>query len=170
MLTQNTIKKILIIGDGAVGKTTLVYRLLNKSCEHVSITPGLNIESYTAKISDTEIDIVIYDLGGQPQFRFFQIDFTQLTHAILLVFDVSRYESFLNLQNEWMEFLTQSNLLDKPCIIIANKIDLQNVVPESDIEEFAAEINARYISVSALNNINIPELKELIIKELITDD
>jgi len=64
--------KIVVAGDGAVGKTTLSQRLsgtLNLECDRRT-TPGLDV--HTIEVKGEDIFGQIMDLGGQDQFRFFQ--------------------------------------------------------------------------------------------------
>ncbi|MBY9006430.1 MAG: GTP-binding protein [Candidatus Lokiarchaeota archaeon] len=164
MSNQEKICKAIVAGDGGVGKTSLIYNLIGKD-ENVKFTKGIDFEELSIKLDENiSLEIVFWDLGGQTQFRYFQGEFFDSANIILLVFDLNRYTSFLNIEQQWLE-LIKKNKLEKSSILIlvGNKADLGQTIDDKEIQKFAKLNKIPYIKVSAKNSENIIQLKELII-------
>ncbi len=165
-MPKEKIAKIIIAGDGAVGKTSIVNSIIDSDieCKDVKMTPGINIETarYELKKDKEVVNLTFWDLGGQKQFRFFQEDFTKQTDIVLLVYDLSRYKSFINIEKEWAQMFNSGNNMLTKRILVGNKDDLKNSIKDQEIEEMAEKLNVPHIKVSALENRNIEKLLELI--------
>ncbi|MHA1684796.1 MAG: Rab family GTPase [Candidatus Heimdallarchaeaceae archaeon] len=153
--------KIVVAGDGGVGKTTLIYRLIG-SDKIVKLTPGISIESLKVALSDDlQADIVFWDMGGQKQFRFFQQDFFECANIILLVFDLNRYSSFLNLYGEWMKMIKESGIMaSSHQVLVGNKLDLGQSISDEEIDNFAQKYNMPFFKISAKEGQGIKELEQ----------
>ena len=151
--------KVVVGGDGAVGKTTVGKRIsgnFNKN-ENIDMTPG--VDFHNLKIQSYEpIDCQIWDLGGQEQFRYFQDDFFNSATVVVLVFAANMYHSFLNLKS-WISLISKE-LLEKT-YLLANKIDADNrSVPKEKGEEFANKYGMTYFEISALTGDGFEDFKE----------
>ncbi len=187
MAERSVMLKIVLIGDGAVGKTSIAKRYLGKEFEHEYImTIGVDFFKKESKIDIPEVGEItfiwhIWDLSGQPHWRHVRPAFYRGSRGALLVFDVANRESYNDAINWAREFV--KNAGNYPLVLVGNKIDLREVVPDCIItaegkelakqlsEEF--EIDVPYIETSALENINIDQafnlLAELIFKKLMID-
>ncbi|MHA2073274.1 MAG: Rab family GTPase [Candidatus Hodarchaeales archaeon] len=123
--------KIILIGDSAVGKTTLRDKYMGKKFNSNYIpTLGADFVGKTALIKTNsgwkEINFQIWDLAGQPTFKQTRAMYYRGAYGALLLFDINSSESFHNLEN-WMEELTK-NVKSSQIIlcIIGNKIDLRS--------------------------------------------
>ena len=151
--------KIVIAGDGAVGKTTVGKRISGNFNinENVDMTPGVGFHNLKIQSYKT-IDCQIWDLGGQEQFRIFQDDFFNSATVVVLVFAVNMYHSFMNLKS-WVSLISKE-LLEKT-YLIANKIDADNrSVPKEKGLEFANKHKMTYFEISALTGKGVDEFKE----------
>ncbi|MBD3255013.1 MAG: GTP-binding protein [Candidatus Lokiarchaeota archaeon] len=151
--------KIILAGDGAVGKTTMGKRLAgNLGTENnIKMTPGVEFHSLVID-SYEPIKIQLWDLGGQKQFRELQDDFFDKATIVILMFSVDRYHTFMNLES-WLD-LIPSNLLDK-IYLIANKIDSDNrTVPRKKALQFANLHNMTYYEISAITGRGFEEFQE----------
>lgn len=164
--------KMVLAGDGGVGKSTILYHFLNRE-ELTTMTRGLSIENLVIPLEEEKaIECVCWDLGGQPQFRFFLEDFLGGTHFALFVYDLNRYASLMSLENEWIPMFQKEvpNLLCP--LLVGNKADLGQTISDDEIERIAAKFFLRSIKVSALHGSNLPELiaivKEVVNSEFIT--
>ncbi len=155
--------KIVVAGDGAVGKTTVGKRISGNSFENLTMTPGVDFHNF--KIQSYEpIDCQIWDLGGQEQFRYFQDDFFNSATVVVLVFAANMYHSFLNLKS-WVSLISKE-LLEKT-YLLANKIDADNrSVPKEKGVEFANRHNMTYFEISATTGEGFEEFKEDISKTI----
>ncbi len=70
-----TVVKVAIVGEGGSGKTTIATRIVTGQFVETMMTVGVNIETWTIADEDIggTIRAAVFDLGGQPQFRFFSI-------------------------------------------------------------------------------------------------
>ncbi len=158
--------KIVVCGDGAVGKTTIGKRISDKFDidENIKMTPGVDFHNLTIQ-SYTQIDCQVWDLGGQEQFRFFQDEFFNGATVIVLIFSVDRYHSFMNLKS-WLEIIPKEINLEHT-YLIANKIDCDNrSVKKKKALEFAKKYKMSYFEISALTGEGFEEFKEDLIKTI----
>lgn len=155
--------KVVVAGDGAVGKTTVGKRISGNSFENLTMTPG--VDFHNLKIQSYEpIDCQIWDLGGQEQFRYFQDDFFNSATVVVLVFAANMYHSFMNLKS-WVSLISKE-LLEKT-YLLANKIDADNrSVPKEKGLEFAKKYGMTYFELSAITGDGFEEFKEDLIKSI----
>jgi len=157
--------KVVVAGDGAVGKTTVGKRISGKLNidENIEMTPG--VDFHNLKIQSYEpIDCQIWDLGGQEQFRYFQDDFFNSATVVVLVFAANMYHSFMNLKS-WISLISKE-LLEKT-YLLANKIDADNrSVPKEKGLEFAKKYGMTYFELSAITGDGFEEFKEDLIKSI----
>lgn len=135
--------KLVLIGDGAVGKTSIRKRYLGEGFEQEHLaTLGADFAATTRVIDDTTIKFQIWDLAGQPMFKSVRPRFFRGAFGALAVFDVTRRETFLNL-SAWLDELYQySGRGIVPAIILANKIDLEDKqVSMEEVEDFVNKLN-----------------------------
>ena len=154
--------KVLIIGPGAVGKTSLINRFVhNQFSLKYKFTIGAdflmkNVEykpSKTAKLT-------IWDIGGQERFRFLNRSFYKGANGALLVFDLTREHTYID-SKRWLNDM-RSIMKDKiPVVLIGNKLDLipeiGEVVDRNDTLKFAKKENLLYFETSAKTGDNVED-------------
>ncbi|MEM3586124.1 MAG: Rab family GTPase [Candidatus Jordarchaeaceae archaeon] len=146
----------MVCGDGAVGKTSIIKRYSeNTFNENYIATVGCNFATKKIKINGIEVTCQIWDIGGQPQFKVVRQSFYRGAKGAVFVFDVSRRETFENLE-KWREEVNEI-ITNIPCIVIGNKIDLPRKVSEEEAKEYSSKINAKYFETSVTRNINIQQ-------------
>lgn len=154
--------KIVICGDYAVGKTTFVVSFLDgdKNLLHgYKPTIGVDIGRKSFVIEPYNVVFQLWDLSGQQSFKTVRKQFYSRSDGGILIFDVTRRESFENL-NIWLSEMTEQTG-KIPLILVANKIDLDNRnVSSREAKIFAAEMSKTtgfktpYIEASAINRHN----------------
>ncbi|MEM1512852.1 MAG: Rab family GTPase [Candidatus Jordarchaeales archaeon] len=158
--------KVLVEGDGGVGKTTLVKRYCDGTYFDGKMTIGVGFEKKTLKVGGDDVTLMIWDFGGEERFREILPDFCKGANVALLVYDVSRRESFFNLR-EWLE-LTKKNAGEIPMILVGSKCDLDRKVDEDDVKKFMNEHGILYhVETSAKNNVNVDTAFDLAAKAVI---
>ena len=167
--------KVCILGDGGVGKTAILERILGKDFRDTyQSTIGSEIVVYSIDIGGRNIKFQIWDIAGQPHFQFIRPMFYKGVQAAMLVFDLTLPESFRNLQL-WKKELDQTLNYDIPLVILGNKADLiaesQFEEEETLVERLKNELNMgtkHFYLTSALTGRNITkaflELGQLILK------
>lgn len=157
--------KVVIAGDGATGKTTISKQLTGslKDKQELEMTPG--IDFHTLKISGNNKEAVIWDLGGQQHFRSFQDSFFQNANIVIFVFDVTSFESFLNIDS-WISLIKNENI--SHIYLLGNKIDLENrAITKQEAEQYAKAHDLDYFEISALKKIKFKEFKKDIIDKIV---
>ncbi len=163
--------QLIVMGDSEVGKTSLLYRYQdNKFSKNHLATVGIDYFTKEEKINDKITRIKIWDTAGQERYKSLTYAFSRNANGIILVFDVSKKESFENLKF-WIASVN-SNLGEKnelKRIIIGNKIDCERNVFREEAESFSQENKCMYFETSAKDNIGISEAIRYIIKLIIED-
>jgi small GTP-binding protein len=168
--------KICLLGEGSVGKTSLVYRFIeNKFQEDYKTTLGVSILQKHLEIDEYSVSLNIWDFGGQHSFKKLRKLYLEGSKGALVVFDLTNRESFEKL-GEWIQdFRGQQE--KKPFWLIGNKVDLKDqlVVTEEEGNLLAKEHGVNLIVTSAKTGENVEkafinlgkEILEEIVKELI---
>jgi len=159
--------KLIILGSGAVGKTTLVNRFLQK--ENISDyrpTLGISLSTqqyYVQGFKDDVIKFLICDLAGQSFFKRVRREYYKGANCAFIVYDVTRRDTFEEAINVWFED-AKKELGNIPFVLIGNKIDKEDEreVPKEEGLAKAKEIKSFFIETSALQNINVQDTFKII--------
>ena len=166
--SNTNVFKILTIGDGGVGKTSILRRYVeNKFLKHHLSTIGIDFLSKTLKIKDKEIKLKIWDTAGQERYRQITSHIYKDADGIILVFDVTSEESF-NQITDWMEQIKNNVSKEEiNLILIGNKCDLADRMVEKERgEKMAKNLNIKYFETSALTGQGINEAFEELAKQI----
>ena len=143
-------------GDGAVGKTSIIKKYSeNTFNENYIATVGCNFATKKISINGVEVTCQFWDIAGQPHFKVVRQNFYRGAKGVVFVFDVSRRETFENLE-KWREEVNEI-LTNLPCIVIGNKSDLPRKVSEQEAKEYSLRINAQYFETSVIKDINVQQ-------------
>lgn len=150
--------KVVLVGDGNVGKTSLVRRFCEGKFEESRIlTIGVDFQIKTVTLGERELRLSIWDVAGQQRFRTFRDQFYSGTLAAALVYDATSPSSFLNLARWRDEVLAAAPGV--PLVVIGNKTDMGVVVPPSEAAGWAkAQGSMPMLQTSALTGENVEEL------------
>ena len=137
-----------MVGSGGAGKTTIASRLVTGVFVETMMTVGVNIETWSIMNEDTggTVKAAVFDLGGQKQFRFFQASLLCGTEAVLIVVDMTRMQSFIEI-DQWIPLIL--HVPKDRWILVGNKADQKCVVLEEDIRTKADSLAIPYVLVSA---------------------
>ncbi len=146
--------KVVVVGDGLVGKTQLVSVFTKRAFEHKP-TAGADISFLKLRSSGEKqktTTAIFWDLSGQPAFNKVRKIFYEGAHAVVYVMDVTRKITALSLPS-WVKEVKKI-LPDTPAVLIGNKIDLMGEREISDETglKFADKLHAQYFPTSALTN------------------
>ncbi|MFW9879249.1 MAG: Rab family GTPase [Candidatus Thorarchaeota archaeon] len=138
--------KITVIGDGQVGKTSLIKKFTKGGFQKDYIkTIGAQFSIYDKKINRENIRLLFWDIAGQDDFNFLRPYFYRDSIAAIIVFSLEENElgedSFNHISN-WYEDVKQfcGNI---PIMLFANKVDLINEdnLENSKIQEIVNKYN-----------------------------
>ena len=164
--------KCVLLGETAVGKTALISRFIeNKFSENfVSTLVGCysSKDIFYPKFN-RNVKYEIWDTAGQEKFRSINKIFYQDTSIAILVFDITRKDTFQALKEYWYTEVRDNSPKDVIIAIAANKNDLYEYeeVTDEEAKKFAKSINAIYHQTSASKDTGINELFESIGAELL---
>lgn len=128
LVRQHYTLKVILIGDGAVGKTSIRRQYLGEGFKSdYQMTIGADLASKNSSLiyaGGKQIKFLIWDLAGQPRFENVRKAYFMAAVGALVVFDATRPESFTNTV-KWMNELWRNNGRGPvPLIVLANKVDL----------------------------------------------
>ncbi len=163
--------KVIICGDPEVGKTSTVLRFTDRAFRRIYLqTIGVNIsEKDIICKNNNKIIYAIWDIAGQSKYRLVRKHFYQGADAKVLVFDLTRPETFNNIVH-WFNDIRGQLKEDLAGMIIGNKCDLENKrgVTAEQISALSRDLGLDYFETSALTGENVDEafyrLAELIIQ------
>lgn len=163
--------KILLLGDGAVGKTALVHRFVHdKFASQYLMTIGMEPYSRYETIDGVKIVYSLWDIAGQDRFKVMRQMFFRGAMGALVTFDLTREDSFKNTINWINEAKSESPNL--AFVLVGNKNDLvdQRVISTAKGESKAKELGAiGYIETSALTGDNVAEAFRKMGKKLLDE-
>ena len=150
--------KIVVVGDEAVGKSSLIRRYCeNKFSESRVETIGIDFQSKTITLENEEpVCLVIWDVAGQERFRSFRDQYYMGALAVALVYDVTEPDTFDNL-DIWLREANRS-ASGAPIIVIANKADRDEAVSYDQAEAWAEDNQFLFFPASAKTGENVEEM------------
>ncbi len=162
--------KVLLIGEAAVGKTSLTIKFVHgKFKSDYLLTVGMEPYSKYIKMGNDMVTLSIWDIAGQQRFDVFRTMFFRGAKAALLVFDLTRPATLTKLHN-WHVDLIKNAGKDVVPILVGNKNDLEDLrsVSRKDAMAYAKKIKAlAYIETSAKTGENVEEAFNKITAKLV---
>lgn len=155
--------KVVLIGEGAVGKTSIRRRYMGEGFRADFLaTMGADFAYLKTKVNNNEIEWQIWDLAGQPAFRNVMKAYYRGSMGALAVYDVTQPNT-LDSIDSWVSDARDhsESSTEMPVVVVGNKIDLRQEVPNSlkTIQGFvkAKALNADFVETSAKTGEAIEE-------------
>jgi len=152
--------KIVLLGEGCVGKTSCVLRYVEDKFNDKHITTlQASFLSKRLNIRGKRVTLSIWDTAGQERFHALGPIYYRDANGAVLVYDITDADSFTKVKN-WVKELRKMLGNDISLIIAGNKIDLekQRHVSHQQAEEYAQSVGATHFSSSAKLNQGIEEM------------
>ncbi|MFX1417110.1 MAG: Rab family GTPase [Promethearchaeota archaeon] len=156
--------KVVVLGEGAVGKTAIVTRFSHGFFRtDYKTTIGSQFAVKNINIpedgdNDLVVKLQIWDVAGQSRFQILRPMYYRGSNGGLLVYDVSRRRTFMLLE-EWLDELHKAIQKEIPLVLVANKTDLPDrVVEPSEGREFADAHGMPYVESSAKTGEGIVDI------------
>lgn len=171
---KSYIYKICVVGNGGVGKTSMVLRYCENSFkESYLMTIGSNFSTKTVELENhpqLQVKLQLWDLAGQKHFSFVRPPFYRGATGIIYVFDLTRRSSFADLL-EWRDEV-EKVIGQKPSLLIGNKLDLarigQREVASQDGEALMGEMHAmQYFETSAKEGDSVEDVFKVLTLEIL---
>lgn len=156
--------KVLFLGEGGVGKTSLLKRYVDGTfTEDMKTTVGVDFASCEVSCDGWEATLQIWDLAGQMHFRDLVSYYFAGGRAAIAVFDITMLTTMDALEG-WISRLFEAEG-EIPLVIVGNKSDLRDILPpahpfitQEEGREFAAKYGAPFIEASAKDGIGVSKI------------
>ncbi|XP_060674840.1 probable protein phosphatase 2C 11 [Ziziphus jujuba] len=164
--------KLLLIGDSGVGKSTLLLSFTSNTFEDLSPTIGVDFKIKHVTLGGKKLKLAIWDTAGQERFRTLTSSYYRGAQGIIMVYDVTRRETFTNLSDIWAKEIDLYST-NQDCIkmLVGNKVDKESerVVSKKEGIDFAREYGCLFLECSAKTRQNVEQcFEELVLKILET--
>ncbi|MCH8908465.1 MAG: GTP-binding protein [Candidatus Heimdallarchaeota archaeon] len=174
---NRTVYKVVLLGDGGVGKTSLRKRYLGEGFES-SYMATIGADFAIKRIDDAGNEIIqIWDLAGQPRFSAVREAYYMGTKGAILTYDITRPDTFYNIP-DWIRELLNNITKDDtiPLALVANKVDLKGGdlthISQEQGEEYAkdlsdwSKLDVPYIETSAKTGFNVNQMFDMIVENI----
>lgn len=162
--------KCVVIGDGTVGKTSLILTYMTNSFP--DYLPAV-FDNYSSSAIDENMQFIpqIEDTIGQIEYKEHRITTSySYVNIFVICFSLESPDSMQNVKDLWVPEI-QQNCPTVPFILVGTKCDLSNKIPKKECEKLKKEIGAKYfIECSALRHINVKEVFDLAFEICINQD
>ena len=168
-MVKQILFKVLTVGDGSVGKTTLLQRYVaGLFKEDQKMTIGVNFYLKRIQTRDFDIALQLWDFGGQERFRFLLKKYVKGAAGALLLYDLTNPATIESV-NEWVELVRMYNS-SLPIILVGTKYDL--VDPEFIDDTAPNLVLAKYdlidsVKTSSKTGKNVEDVFNLLFNYLI---
>ena len=158
--------KLIVIGDPAIGKTSLIKKYVTHQYEKDYIpTVGVSISKQPVSLKAPDgkkikINLLLWDLAGQPVFHLLHKVYFNGANGVLLGFDLTRMHTYSNAK-VWHKELVKNGLASVPTVFFGNKADLheERKISPVHIQHMQEQLAIPdYIETSALSGKNVENL------------
>ena len=174
MSEQKLSYKMIILGDAAVGKTSLFKKLTTEQFDpKVISTIGIDKRTLSIVINtedegEKDLDIYLFDTAGEERYRTISVSYFRDSKGLLMMYDITKNESFQNIE-DWLKNIKESlgDNDDYLMILLGNKLDLVNInkdereVDTEEAKNFCEKNNIFWGGECSVKDIAIEDLKNM---------
>ena len=157
--------RLVLIGDSGVGKTALLCRYSDNTFDLSFITTiGIDFRIKTVTVHGRRVKLQIWDTAGQEKFQSVASSYYRNAHGILLIYDVTGANSFIHI-TKWVENIGNNAPSGVQMVLVGNKCDREEtlrVIASERGEILARELGMPFMETSAMNDVNVDLMFELI--------
>lgn len=151
-------KKVNLLGDPSVGKTSLIMRFVNSVFgDHYLKTIGTNVYTKTVEIPGANIKLIVNDIMGEKAYRSVQQGAFLGSTGAIAVADITRKETLDNIIDDWIPRYQDMSNDKNPVVLAINKFDLEDKEITPEILEEKSEYFSGYFFTSAKTGRNVEE-------------
>jgi small GTP-binding protein len=168
MSSAKYIIKLCLLGDGAVGKTSLVRRFVfDVFDDKYLMSFGTKVSKKSMTVEGQTMDLMIWDILGQKSHVALHEAYYRGAAGALAVCDFTRPETMKNIKS-WVGSF-RSVVGEKPVLILGNKSDLEKAYTLVDLREFASSVGCEVLETSAKSGLNVENAFAAIGKKLLEE-
>ncbi|RZC70563.1 hypothetical protein C5167_033758 [Papaver somniferum] len=160
--------KILLVGDSGVGKSSILVSFISNTTEDLSPTIGVDFKIKMFTVGGKKLKLTIWDTAGQERFRTVTSSYYRGVQGVILVYDVTKRETFTNLSDSWAKDV-QLYCTNPACVkmLVGNQVDRESERAVTREEGFALaqEMGCLFLECSAKTQRNVQQcFEELALK------
>ncbi len=175
MELRDILKKVVLLGDGGVGKTSLIARyVVNKFDDKYIATIGTKVSRKDIQIVKPNLiinlRIMIWDILGQKEYSKIRSASLSGAQGLILVGDLSRPETIKSLQEFWLKEV-QAQVGGIPTVVVGNKVDLadKSSMTAAVVEAMGETLGYPTLLTSAKTGANVEEIFNVLGDLLVAD-
>lgn len=172
-----------MIGDAAVGKSSMLIRFTDDAFdEHIQSTIGVDFKVKQLELNNKRIKLTVWDTAGQERFRTLTSSYYRGAQGVVMVYDVTRRDSFDNLEH-WLKevkLYSPNNGEGVVKLLVGNKIDLpdgedgdggeyERQVDRQEAEEWARNQGMLFLEASAKTKTGVQESFMEVVHKILED-
>jgi len=154
-------KKLVVVGDGATGKTCMLIRFAEDKFTEEYIPTIFENRAVKINVDGNELELTLWDTAGQEAYEVIRPLAYKDADVVLICYATDSPESLRNVTQMWVEEI-RHYCPNTPILLIATKSDLKKAETAVSFEEgkkVGTQVSAReVIECSALENINIQDV------------
>ena len=156
-------KKVCMVGDFSVGKTSLTQKFVNNVFSDKYLTTiGVKID--TAEVGDTKL--IVWDVAGRDSLSPINASYLVGAAGVVLVCDGTRPSTVLGLMDIWQT--VQGRIGDVPVVVALNKSDLEGWAIESNVAKMFSDNGWETFETSAKDGRNVDALFDALVSKINT--
>ena len=164
--------KVIVVGDGSVGKTSFISRYVND--EYIkSYKPTLGVDFFVKKLNiqdGSRVHLHMWDIQGQECAKNMTSTFYRKANAAIIMYDITQRRTFEDVR-VWKQDIDNKIFQDTcPCILLGNKSDLKMMreVEERELRNLCEELGFIYSSeISVKQNYLVKEAMNVLVENLL---
>lgn len=137
--------------------------------EHIQSTIGVDFKVKHLEVEGKRVKLTIWDTAGQERFRTLTSSYYRGAHGCVLVYDVTRMDSFENLQ-QWLNevnMYSPGNGESVVKLLVGNKCDLERKVPKEQADAWARKHGMLFLEASAKTKLGIRQVFMEVVKKML---
>ncbi|MFX1512403.1 MAG: Rab family GTPase, partial [Promethearchaeota archaeon] len=163
MTREQYLFKMVMLGEGGVGKTSLIYQYMHsKFLDSMKATIGVDLFKKSINVTTSDnlpirVALSVWDFSGQTEFQRVRPGFYKGARGAFLVFDLTNLESFIKIPQWHSECLNNVAGPAPLFLMVGNKVDLDNkrAITDEEIIESAEKLKIPYLLTSAKTGDNV---------------
>ena len=154
--------KLCLTGEVGVGKSVFYHTYFGTMDKFENFTTPASGDNNCKKLelpTHGTVLLSVWDTAGQDRYKAITRIFYKGADGIILLFDVTKIDSLLKVEKEWLKLLKEELEMQSVVLcLVGNKTDLPNrVVSAAEAEEFAKKHGMIYCEASAINKVGVNE-------------
>lgn len=151
--------KVIIIGNSAVGKTSMLLRYADSRFSPSYITTiGIDFKTKIVKHEDKRVKLQIWDTAGQERFKSLTLSYLKGSDIVILCYDISDESSF-EAVTSWISSVKDKTEADVQMVLVGNKSDMKKrEISYEEGKTLADKYRLPFFECSAKTGAGIDEL------------